>query len=112
MKASSIAQAILSDRDRCKEEPKTDAECFLPASNLGGRMTLPEPTIRVTLFGSEFAAVESPRLCVSATGPNCLKNVASQLLQAGFDPERELALYRAGDCIGRVLLIDAATGAT
>ena len=73
---------------------------------------IPEATIRVSLFGQEFAAVESPRLCVSATGPGCLRAVASQLLQAGFDPEAKLELFRAGERIGGVLLIDAATGST
>lgn len=73
---------------------------------------IPEPTIRVTMYGQEFCAVESPRLCISATGPGCLKTVASQLLQAGFDPETKVELFRAGERIGGVLLIDAAMGST
>jgi len=74
-------------------------------------MTFPDPTIKVTMYGQEFAAVESPRLCVSATGPGCLKTVASQLLQAGFDPETKVELFRAGERIGSVVLVDAAIGA-
>jgi len=66
---------------------------------------IPDPgPIRVALYGDQYAAVTSPRVAISATGRDCLRTLAGQLLAAGFDPERKLDLYRAGERIGGLAL--------
>jgi len=65
--------------------------------------------LRVILFGSQFAAVDDGEtLSLSASGPRALQSLASQLLQAGFDPDRALSIYRGGQHIGRQSISAAA----
>jgi hypothetical protein len=75
---------------------------------------IPDPApIKVALYGDNFAAVTSPRIAISASGPGCLRTVANQLLNAGFDAASRIEIFRAGDrTVGSVALVDAATGAT
>jgi hypothetical protein len=67
----------------------------------------PSP-LRVNLFGEQFAAVDDPGIMASASGPRCLPTLASRLLQAGFDSERKMTLFRAGERIGSTTIGQAA----
>ena len=68
-----------------------------------------EPPIPVTLFGSSFAAMaDQDGKGISMTGPNAVGRLAEHLIALGYDPERELSLYRAGVFIGKTSISEAA----
>ena len=53
--------------------------------------------IYVILYGDQFAATAGDGLpTISAAGPHCVATLAQQLLNAGIDPDRELAIHRGG----------------
>jgi hypothetical protein len=66
-----------------------------------------EPALQIALYGKMFATVVGP-LELAASGPNCIKTLAENLLQAGYAPERAMAFYRAGEHLGRTTLKAAA----
>jgi hypothetical protein len=69
---------------------------------------IPERPLRVILFGSQFVAVdESEAMGFSASGPNCVQTMALRLLQSGFDPERQMILFRANQRIGATTIAAA-----
>ena len=80
---------------------------MLPNAQLEGD-DIPNEALRVNLFGSQFCAVENVEVEANASGVGCLQTMAKKLLQAGIDPDRELALYRASKLVGRTTLGDAA----
>ena len=52
------------------------------------------------LFGSQFATLDDAEACgFSATGPSAVATLAARLLQAGYDPDRPLVLFRRGQRI-------------
>jgi hypothetical protein len=65
-------------------------------------------SLRVNLYGRDFASLNEPEVMVSATGADALRVVARQLLTAGFDPDRRLALFRGGVGVGSTTLREAA----
>ena len=72
-----------------------------------------EPPIPVTLFGSSFAATaDQDGKGISMTGPNAVGRLAEHLIALGYDPERELSLYRAGVFIGKTSIAQAAKAFT
>jgi hypothetical protein len=66
----------------------------------------PERPLQIALYGKMFATVVGPAE-LAASGPRCLETLAENLLQAGYAPEREMALYRAGENIGRTTVAAA-----
>ena len=69
-----------------------------------------ERPLRVILFGGNFAALDDAELMgISASGPGCLRALAETLSHMGH-ADRQIAVYRAGVCIGRQLVRDAANG--
>jgi hypothetical protein len=62
--------------------------------------------LRVPLFGLQFAAVDNAE-GLSASGPQCLATLAKRLLQAGFDPERQMLLFRANRRVGSTTIAAA-----
>jgi hypothetical protein len=75
---------------------------------------IPAGPICVVLFGKEFAATadEKTGSNVSMHGPNSLARLAEHLIALGHDPDRELALYRAGQFIGKTSIGQAAKAFT
>jgi len=72
-----------------------------------------EPPIPVTLYGSGFAATaDQDGKGISMTGPNAVGRLAEHLIALGYDPERELNLYRAGVFIGKTSIAQAAKSFT
>jgi hypothetical protein len=68
-----------------------------------------ERPIRVILFGGQFAACDDAEaLGISASGPNCVKTLAESLLRSGYDGLRPLIIFRAGQCIGKTSIENAA----
>ena len=67
-----------------------------------------EAPIRAILFGSQFVAIDNPEIMASASGTGCLQTLARRLLHSGFNPDRELNLYRANQNIGRTTVGKAA----
>lgn len=68
-----------------------------------------ERPIRVILFGNQFAACDDAEaLGISASGPNCTQTLAQCLLNAGYDGQRPLVLFRAGQMIGKTSIEKAA----
>lgn len=71
-----------------------------------------EDPIQVILHGAMFASTATDNIPkLSATGPNALRTVASQLLHAGFDGDRLLLLYRGGEPVGKMTIGQAAGAA-
>ena len=72
-----------------------------------------EPPLPVTLFGSSFAATaDQDGKGISMTGPNAVGRLAEHLIALGYDPERELSLYRGGVFIGKTSISEAAKSFT
>ena len=72
-----------------------------------------EPPLPVTLFGSSFAATaDQDGKGISMTGPNAVGRLAEHLIALGYDPERELSLYRGGVFIGKTSISEAAKAFT
>jgi hypothetical protein len=68
-----------------------------------------ERPIRVIMFGGQFVSTDdSDTIGMSATGPDALQTLATRLFQSGFDPQRSLVMYRAGQYIGRTTIGRAA----
>ena len=77
-------------------------------AQLEGDDILDERPLRVILFGSQFAALDdAAAMGFSASGPHCVRTMALRLLQSGFDPERELILFRANQRIGSTTIAAA-----
>ena len=73
---------------------------------------VPAP-IAVVLFGTNFAATaDQDGKGISMTGPNAVGRLAEHLIALGYDPERELNLYRAGVFIGKTSIAQAAKSFT
>ena len=69
--------------------------------------------IAVVLFGREFATTgDGPGRQISMHGPNSLARLAEHLVALGYDPERELSLYRGGVFIGKTTVGHAAKSFT
>src|SRR5262245_4204507 len=70
---------------------------------------IPAPPLSVVLFGKNFAATADEKVGrnISMSGHNCLARLAEHLLAAGHDADRELALYRAGQFIGKISIAQA-----
>ena len=67
-----------------------------------------ERPLRLFLFGSQFVAVDDAEaMGFSASGPNCIQTMALRLLQSGFDPERQMIMYRANQRIGSTTIAAA-----
>ena len=65
--------------------------------------------LRCILYGESFAALDDAEGCgFSASGPNSFATLAGRLLQAGFDPDRPLILFRGGERLGKLTLAAAA----
>jgi hypothetical protein len=62
--------------------------------------------LQVALFGKMFATVVGP-LELSASGPDCVRTLALQLLQSGLDPDRRMIMYRANQRIGSTTIAAA-----
>lgn len=75
-----------------------------------GDDALPEPRcLKIICFGDNFASVEDSELQgFSASGPSCLKTLASRLLAAGHPPDTPCVLFRGGERAGRTTLANAA----
>ena len=72
-----------------------------------------EPPLPVTLFGSSFAATaDQDGKGISMTGPNAVGRLAEHLIALGYDPDRELSLYRGGVFIGKTTAGHAAKSFT
>jgi hypothetical protein len=67
---------------------------------------VPERPLQIALY-EMFATVAGPAE-LSASGPRCLETLAENLLRAGYAPDREVVLYRAGENIGRTTVAAAA----
>jgi hypothetical protein len=80
---------------------------MLPNAEPEGDDIPDETPLRVNLFGEQFAAVDDPGIMASASGPRCLPTLAARLLQAGFDSERKMILFRAGERIGSTTIAAA-----
>jgi hypothetical protein len=78
-----------------------------PNAKLEGDDIPDEPALQIALYGKMWATVVGPAE-LSATGPRCLETLAENLLRAGYAPEREVVLYRAGENIGRTTIAAAA----
>jgi hypothetical protein len=79
---------------------------MLPNAQLEGD-DIPEPALQIAVYGKMWATVVGPPE-LAASGPNCIRTLAENLLRAGYAPEREMALYRAGENIGRTTVAAAA----
>ena len=78
-------------------------------AQLEGDDILDERPLRVILFGSQFAALDDAEaMGFSASGPHCVRTMALRLLQSGFDPQRQMILFRANQNIGRTTVGKAA----
>jgi len=68
-----------------------------------------ERPIRIIKFGDGFVSCDDANaIGISASGPDALKTLAMRLFTSGFDPHRKLVLYRAGQCIGKTTIGQAA----
>ena len=68
-----------------------------------------ERPLRAILFGGNFVALDdSEAFGISASGPSCVRNLAEQLLRAGFGSDRRVHLYRAGCCISKATIAELA----
>lgn len=68
-----------------------------------------ERGLRVICYGESFAACyDADAMGFSASGHNAVQTLASRLLHAGFDPDRALILFRAGERVGRTTIQAAA----
>ena len=69
--------------------------------------------IAVVLFGREFATTgDGPGRQISMHGPNSLARLSEHLIALGYDPEREMTLYRGGVFIGKTTVGHAAKAFT
>jgi len=71
---------------------------------------IPEPrALKIICFRDNFCSVEDSELQgFSATGPGCLKSLASRLLAAGHPPDMPVILFRGGERTGKTTLANAA----
>ena len=61
--------------------------------------------LRVICFGSNFATLDDREaMGFTASGPNCVQTLAATLLQAGYDADRQLVLFRGGERVGRTTI--------
>lgn len=65
-----------------------------------------EPVLQIALYGRMWATVVGPP-DLSASGPDCIQTLALQLLRSGFDPERQMVMYRANERIGATTIAAA-----
>jgi len=68
------------------------------------------PPLRVHFYGTSMASVDDGTVAISATGPDALRSLASQLFAAGWNADQVLELYRGGELIGQTTINNAAHG--
>src|SRR5215813_11158930 len=67
-----------------------------------------DPPLRVFLFGKSMAIVDHVEVNISAQGRQPIQVLGQKLITLGFDPHRQLSIYKGGQYTGRTTVGKAA----